>query len=465
MSNRREFLKISALGAVGAAASASAAHTAASKELDAIIIGGGFAGLTVAREMAREGYNVEIVEARDRIGGRTYSTMMGDHIIELGGTWIHWGQPHVWAEVTRYGMEIIETPVMQIQNLSWIGADGKLHSGKVEELMPVLMSAFGKFQNIDGADGMAVFPRPVFATYTDDYKQFDGLSLADRMKASGMTPDEQALMSAALVTLSGCDPAVGGVLDQIRLYRLCENNVMSFNDRMVRFKLKAGTHALAQAMADDAKCPVRLSTRVTKVENTASGVAVHTENGDVLRAKLAIVTAPMNTLNRIAFTPPLMEAKQAAAREKHTNRCTKVWFQLEKSVGYWQGFAPYPNPVSNAFFDHDDANGPVLIAFGPPGGMDVNDKDSVQRAVRTLLPDAVVVKCAAHDWTADNLSDGVWCWFKPYQMTKYLKALQAREGNLLFASGDSAEGFRGFIDGAIESGLGAAREAMKTLRA
>ena len=45
-----------------------------------------------------------------------------------------------------------------------------------------------------------------------------------------------------------------------------------------------------------------------------------------------------------------------------------------------------------------------------------------------------------------------------------LKALQTREGNLIFASGDSAEGFRGFIDGAIESGLVASREALRTLR-
>jgi monoamine oxidase len=464
MSNRREFLKISALGAAGAAVATGAASAEPSKDLDAVIIGGGFAGLTVARELAREGYRVEIVEARDRIGGRTYSTKMGDHVIELGGTWIHWGQPHVWAEVTRYGMDIIETPVMQVQNLSWIGADGKLHTGKVEELMPVLMSAFEKFQNIDGADGMALFPRAAFATYTDAYKQYDGITLAERLKTSGMTPDEQSLMSAALVTLAGCDPAVGGALDQIRLYRLCEGNLQSFNDRMVRYKLKDGTHALAQAMADDAKCAVRLSTRVTKVENTASGVAVHTENGNVLRAKLAVVTVPMNTLNRIDFTPPLMDAKQAAAREKHANRCTKVWFQLKEPVGFWQGFAPFPNPISSALFDHDDKDGPVCIAFGPPGGMDVNDRESVQRAVRTLLPDAVVVKCAAHDWTADKLSDGAWCWFKPYQMTKYLKALQAREGNLVFASGDSAEGFRGFIDGAIESGLVAAREALQTLR-
>lgn len=122
-----------------------------------------------------------------------------------------------------------------------------------------------------------------------------------------------------------------------------------------------------------------------------------------------------------------------------------------------------PNPISLTFVDHEEPDGPVLVAFGPPGGMNVNDRDSVQHAVRTLLPDAVVVKAAGHDWSADEFSDGAWCWYKPNQLTKYLKSLQTREGNLFFASADAANGWRGFIDGAVESGLRAAREVLHAL--
>lgn len=49
-------------------------------------------------------------------------------------------------------------------------------------------------------------------------------------------------------------------------------------------------------------------------------------------------------------------------------------------------------------------------------------------------------------------------------MTKYLKALQTREGNLFFASADSANGWRGFIDGAVESGLRAAHDVLEAFR-
>lgn len=45
-----------------------------------------------------------LVEARDRIGGRSWSSNIGGYPFEMGGTWVHWGQPHVWREISRYQM-------------------------------------------------------------------------------------------------------------------------------------------------------------------------------------------------------------------------------------------------------------------------------------------------------------------------------------------------------------------------
>lgn len=48
--------------------------------------------------------SVLLLEARDRIGGRTWTADVDGHMYEMGGTWIHWGQPHVWREMVRYGL-------------------------------------------------------------------------------------------------------------------------------------------------------------------------------------------------------------------------------------------------------------------------------------------------------------------------------------------------------------------------
>ena len=70
---------------------------------DVVVIGGGFAGVTAAREAARHGRSVTLLEARDRLGGRTWSAPWNGWQIEYGGAWVHWHQPHTWSEITRAG--------------------------------------------------------------------------------------------------------------------------------------------------------------------------------------------------------------------------------------------------------------------------------------------------------------------------------------------------------------------------
>jgi lysyl oxidase-like protein 2/3/4 len=58
---------------------------------DAVVIGAGFAGLIAARDLSKtHGLSVLLVEARDRIGGRTWTSRELGEDIEMGGTWIHW---------------------------------------------------------------------------------------------------------------------------------------------------------------------------------------------------------------------------------------------------------------------------------------------------------------------------------------------------------------------------------------
>ena len=73
---------------------------------DVIVIGGGFAGVTAAREAALRGKRVLLLEARDRLGGRTWRADWHGQAVEYGGAWVHWHQPHTWSEITRAGLEV-----------------------------------------------------------------------------------------------------------------------------------------------------------------------------------------------------------------------------------------------------------------------------------------------------------------------------------------------------------------------
>ena len=64
---------------------------------DVIVVGGGFAGVTAARECALRGRRTLLLEARDRLGGRTWSADWNGFPIEYGGAWVHWHQPHTFS--------------------------------------------------------------------------------------------------------------------------------------------------------------------------------------------------------------------------------------------------------------------------------------------------------------------------------------------------------------------------------
>lgn len=72
---------------------------------DAIVIGSGYAGLTAARDLTVAGAKVMLLEAPDRIGGRTWTSEINGHNFEMGGAYVHWAQPNFWREIARYQMQ------------------------------------------------------------------------------------------------------------------------------------------------------------------------------------------------------------------------------------------------------------------------------------------------------------------------------------------------------------------------
>lgn len=64
-----------------------------------VVIGAGFAGLTAARELQTAGIDYVVLEATNRIGGRAYTEERMGRPLELGATWVHWFQAHIWTEI------------------------------------------------------------------------------------------------------------------------------------------------------------------------------------------------------------------------------------------------------------------------------------------------------------------------------------------------------------------------------
>src|SRR5512133_3459955 len=109
-------------------------------DADAVVIGAGFAGIAAARDLRGAGRRAVVLEARDRIGGRTwYREMPGAGVsVEYGGMFFSRDtQPHLAAEIERYGIAV--TPAIMPEEVAWIrGNDRREGQGVIEDIRQAL---------------------------------------------------------------------------------------------------------------------------------------------------------------------------------------------------------------------------------------------------------------------------------------------------------------------------------------
>ena len=103
----------------------------------------------------------------------------------------------------------------------------------------------------------------------------------------------------------------------------------------------------------------------------------------------------------------------------------------------------------------------LMIGFGYDQEIcDASDLEAVQRQLDEIIPGYEAIAAYAHDWLADEFSRGTWAIHRPGWYTAYHAEMQRPEGAVLVAGSDFANGWAGFMDGAIESGLKAGRWAL-----
>jgi len=437
---------------------------------DVIIIGAGFSGLIAARELSLHNRSVLIIEARDRIGGRAFTTEVENQKYEMGGTWIHWSQPHVWTEITRYGLSISETDGVIADRLSVLLDNGsRLKVLSMTDLLPQLCEAMNKYSDVDGVQGRTVLPLPHDPLAASEAIQtYDKLSMQDRLDQISTFFDNNKelyeIMDAYLAMNPQCKLSESGFIDHLRWWALGDYETCRLFDKTSRYKINEGTSALAGAIFNDCRnVKLLLSTPIVSVNRTNdNSVTICAENGQVFTARTAVITIPLNTLRNTEFSPPLNLEKQRVINEGQCRGGSKFSVKLEKPVGNWCGYAPYPSPITMAFTD--DKEGTIIIAFGIDDLLNIQDFDAVQRELSRFLPDIKIKYVVGHDWRSDSFTGGTWGWYRPGQMTSNLLALQAHEPPIFFASSDTANGWRGFIDGALESGLTTVRHVENYLR-
>ena len=262
---------------------------------DVIVIGGGFAGVTAAREASLRGRSVLLLEGRERLGGRTWTAEWNGHAIEYGGAWVHWHQPHTWSEITRAGLRTCVSSGPQTAGW-YVGSERR--SGSIEQRDEIARRGWDRF--VDGV--REALPAPHDPTHAlAALARFDRQTIAERLDELALSPEERDVLTAELESLAHAPLDQAGAVSVLRWHALSGYSLALTQYAGGRVTLTRGTGALLQAIAGGAPFERRLSTPVAAISARGDGVEVHARDGTVFGARCAVVAVPLNALPAIGF--------------------------------------------------------------------------------------------------------------------------------------------------------------------
>jgi monoamine oxidase len=464
---RREMLRASMAAGAGLLFSNSVAR-AATRAADrrVVVIGAGFAGVAAAYELQTAGYDVMVVEARNRIGGRvhTLDRFIKDKTVEAGGEMVGANHP-AWAAYARqFGVKFIEITWDKDAESPILMGGERLNPGAARRLWQEMKEGLATI-NADAAKVDAYEPWKSAGAKDLDRRTtsqwIEGLAVSDLCRQA---------ITIQLTSINGMIPAWQSYLGNLAMIK--GGGVENYWTQTDAYHCFEGNQQLAEEMADElgpGKFVLGMFVTAIKIDNSIATVTL--ADGRTLAADDVVLTAPATTWNRIAFDPPLPP-------ELVPQMGTNTKFHLAVKGRFWQAEKLSPRsltdgPISVTWEDTNNQpgeKGACLTAYagGPMADQAIawSNEDRQEKyleILEQLYPgiSQQLVTTKFINWHNDPLARGSYSFPAPGQVTTIGPVLQSGLGRLHFAGEHCCPAFVGYMEGALQSGIAVARRLAK----
>jgi monoamine oxidase len=448
---RRKFLKI--LGAASLGVTIAPQNLFAQKRRKScVIIGAGFAGLSAAYKLKNANWDVTILEARERTGGRVFSQTMPQNknlVFELGAEWV--GESHERLKSLCADFKI---PLQKHQFDDYL-----LQNGKVSR---------------PGAWGFSERAKAAFEKITANYgnlttlqkNKLDRLDWWSYLEKIGYTEDD--LLLRDLMDSTDFGESIRHVSAFGALAEYAESSPKNEMD----YKMTGGNSRLTEEFTKRIGAEnIKTNTLVTEINQRAGIVIVKTAT-DSYKADAVICTAPTNSLLKIKFNPPLPSAQTEAAEKLIYARICKNSVLYENRFWKDENFSMVSDVTSHYYF-HSTQNQAgkqgILTSYAIGEKADILASQSDERRMRIITNDLrdfdedapkLAKGIASYAWQRDKYTDGAYALYRPGQWFGIRPILQKPHLKVLFA-GEHLADWQGFMEGAIETGEAAAQSLIR----
>ncbi len=448
-------------------------------ETDVVVVGAGLAGLMAARELRGAGVDVVVLEARDRVGGRTLNHTLGaeygDTVVEVGGQWVGPGQHRILALIDELGLETFDT---YDEGAKLWEQEGRVrrYTGEVPKAGPLELADL--HVALTRLERMARRVDPAAPWEATRAREWDAQTVATWTRRHVRTSVGRAFIGLACEAVWAADPA-----DLSLLHFLAYANSSNGFNRMIatrggaqQSRIVGGSQRISLALAEELGETVILGAAVRTIR-WRPGVEVVTDTATI-RAKQVIVATSPTLAGRLVYDPAL-----PADRDQLTQRmpngsvikCMAIYGEpFWRADGLSGQGVSVTGPVK-AVFDNSPPSGRPGVLLGFLEGDQARrfgrlDERARRDAViasftkmfgsRAAKPEGYVDKVwADEEWTRGCYG----AFLPPNTWTAYGRALRVPVGPIHWAGAEAAVKSMGYMDGAVLSGEKAAREAMAAL--
>ena len=402
-SSRRDFLRagavLSGAGVLGGGAALTAPEAEGAGraspgrgrlDADVIVVGAGFSGMIAAHRVRQAGYSAIVVDALDRVGGRSWSTTLSDGtFFDIGAGWVCTRSVEIQSLITEFGLQTYFT-VGRLPNDGqslFVGLDGKVtpYSGTPPLSDEALLELAVAVETIDSL-GETV---PVAAPWTAPRaEEFDAISAGTFFEGLTSNPEALGYLTKQLTGIFGLDPSAVSLLQMLALSHSVDGlaNYGQGPGGVNEQRIVGGTQQIPLEIARRlGRRRVLLNSPVRDIEQDDRGVTVRTERA-TLSGRRAILAIAACVSNFIRFSPPLPPDRAQFMQRYPLGTVLKL--QLIYDRAFWRdaGLSGNSFALNEAFITQTvDGGGP--LGDDAPGVLVGFPDDDAAREMGRMTPD------------------------------------------------------------------------------
>ncbi|MFL5845732.1 MAG: flavin monoamine oxidase family protein [Solirubrobacteraceae bacterium] len=489
---RRRLIGTGAAAGAGSLVSGSSASAKRrrTRRADVVVVGAGFAGLVAARQLAKQGKSVVVLEARGRVGGRVWNHELdGGEISERGGTFVGPTQDRLLKLAADYGVKTFKVYDPTGSKNVYYSPSGQRFefaddgiTGTAPPDPSILAELAVVVQQLDDMSKGVPVDAPWEAAKAADW---DGQTLKSFIDANPATTGFRQVVSLATRPIFGAEARELSLLFTLFYIAASGNETTpgtferNFNTRdgAQESRFEGGSQVLAFKMAADLKGKIVLKSPVRRIEQHGGGVTVFSDKVTV-KAKRVIVAVPPALAGRIEYAPGLPFQRDQLTQRYGMGALTKV--AVVYDTPFWRdagfnGTGLDPSGLVTATFDDSPPSGKPGIVFGFVGGDKCREYALLGKAERRQKvldefarfwgPKALAPKDFFETtWAGEHWTRGCPTGIPAVgSMLSYGDRLRRPCGRIHWAGTETATFWNGYMDGAVRSGERAATEVADTL--